>query len=651
MTPSAPSEPQRRNGALVIAILALILGASGALVWFLMNRTTEPPASMVGPGARATADPTQTALAQLPEDLRARPDQVDEAVKAAAAKLAEGPEAALAAVKAAIEAGHLPPLHEMEEPLGAPRAAGHLAMALAGQQAPPTGPLEVTSLARALLKARGVEARVGVDEAAPRAATDLRRRRYVLKVGGGPWRAVDGGPVDEARVRPLDEIGWMGQVLAWRTLGAMALRDGDQASRAIGQARQLDGQDAALELLQGQVQLANGLTEMGLATMEAAAARKGDGMSWFTVGIAAMQAQQSFKAHQHLAKATELDPGLGEAWVMLAQLALERAGLTPKEEVPKLIETAEAHLAAADKADPKAPGLRTMRARIAVIQDRHQDAETLLREEAQVHPEEEASWLVLAGFLTELGRGEEALDALQEGAGKVRGGAEIHRALGTALFRQGRAADALAALERALAGDPGSADLRPAMAQLEKTLGRPAKARELLKSHLDRFGEDGQARLLAAQLELDEGQDAAAEAHLSAVLKAEPANVDALMLRYLADVARKRDATAAREAVVKAVGLRSTVAQVLLENGLVEEGEGLLREAMAKDPQDAMAAPMMIAVLAMTARTDEATKLKDEIVAKAPEAARAELAAQLEGAIRDGAAAAAAQGSETGVAP
>ena len=75
---------------------------------------------------------------------------------------------------------------------GAPRTAGELAVALSGVQAPEAGSLEQATLLGALLDARGLgPVTYGVDEGATDAATDIARRRYLVKAGDGEWLTVD----------------------------------------------------------------------------------------------------------------------------------------------------------------------------------------------------------------------------------------------------------------------------------------------------------------------------------------------------------------------------------------------------------------------------------------------------------------------------
>lgn len=625
LLPEAASGGGRGSAGLVIA-LALV--AIGLLTWYLLRSGAQdaPPSAADVPARTQTPKPT---LSQVPTALQQRPDEVTPGVKAAADKLPDAPAEIVTAVRRAVDAGLMPGRPMLEELLDAPRPAALLAPALEGKKVGAAGTLEVTSLASALLAAKGHTVSWGYDPGERHAATDVGARRYLLKVGSGAWMPLDGRPVPD-EVTPLDEAGVLANVLAWRGLSALAARDFERASETLGYAGKLAPKDPTIVFTVGQIQFANEAFDAGFATMERAAemAGGGDGMTWYTLGIFAVQAERGFKAHKYLMKATELDKAFPDPWIAMAQLALDRYEMTPKDDQPAVLQEAQGHAAQAAKIDPQAPGLKTIQARLAAFEGDTDLAERLLREEIELHPRDAGAWNVLAQFLLMNDRTAQALEVLQEADDKGITDAELHALTGMVLANMNRLGEAVVALEKALAADPGSGELRPQLAQLHKALGDEGKARDLMVDHIERYPQDGNGRLLLAQLEIDAGRYDAAEIQLQAVLKDQPTALEPLMLRYIGQLRAGVDVSAARDAAVRAAGKRSAVAQILVEQGFPEESEAVLREALEKEPEDTLSAVILVAMLAVTGRAEEAEKIKAATLEKVVEEDRAELEAQ-----------------------
>ena len=95
------------------------------------------------------------------------------------------------------------------------------------------------------------------------------------------------------------------------------------------------------------MQLFNELTDMGMAALEAVAKDHADAMTWQTLGDYAAQNRQLFKAQQYYQRAAAADPKFARPHVMMAQLALERIEVTPKEQHEGLFGQVDASIAKA----------------------------------------------------------------------------------------------------------------------------------------------------------------------------------------------------------------------------------------------------------------------------------------------------------------
>ncbi len=90
------------------------------------------------------------------------------------------------------------------------------------------------------------------------------------------------------------------------------------------------------------------------------------------------------------------------------------------------------------------------------------------------------------------------------------------------------------------------------------------------------------------------------------------------MVAYLIALKSGLPGTDEKAAALKVIGQRSAVGRVLLEQGFIEEGERVLREALTEEKEDQFAPVLLGALLLGTGRVDEANKLKDEVLAKTP---------------------------------
>jgi tetratricopeptide (TPR) repeat protein len=585
--------------------LAYVMGSQGPAT---LESTVKPSAT-----AKATLD-------AVPEALRLNAQAVDGAVRLAAEPLPRSAAGVLDAVKAAVSKGLLPQRDLDGAMDDAPRQAGELAVALSGAQAPEAGSLEIATLLGALLDARGLgPISYGVDDAAPDAATDIVRRRYVVKAGDGAWLAADDGAAPTAP-RLLSEVDLLANQLAWRALADLAREDLTGSSKASQTARSLAPNDAAILFVAGQVQVLSGLAEPGIATMERAAGIAADSRTWFALGVMSAEANQPFKARQYLLRAAESSPH-ADPHLLLAQLALERLATTPKEGHGPLIEEAKGHIARGEATDPKAAGLTTMKAQMAALAGDLEGAEAMLRADTVSRPADEEPWLALFQFLLETEREREAMETLQSGIDAGAKGAGLHHVLGMLLAQDERPSEAIASLKKALAIDPKrGSGLRLQLAQLVLAQGDEASAIALLQEEASMpGGETRNARLLLSQVHLDANRTGAAKLLVDAVLNGTPDDQEARLIAYLIALKAGKGATEEKNAAIKIIGQRSGVARVLLEQGFIEEGEVLLREALIEEPGDALSPVLLSAMLLGTGRGEEAQTLRDKVLAETPE--------------------------------
>ncbi|MGB0590095.1 MAG: hypothetical protein ACPGU1_10490 [Myxococcota bacterium] len=595
-------------------VVLLSIGAIG-LAYMIGSQGPAPMESTI-----KTSAATQATLDTVPEALRLNPQAVDGAVRLAVEPLARSESGVLEAVKAAISKGLLPPRDLDGAMDDAPRSAGQLAVALSGTQAPEAGSLEVATLLGALLDARGLgPVSYAVDDTAPDAATDIVRRRYLVRAGEGAWLAADAGDAPAAP-RLLSDVDLLANQLAWRALADLAREDLAGSSKASQTARSLAPNDAAILFVAGQVQVLSGLAEPGIATMERAAGIAADSRTWFALGVMSAEANQPFKARQYLLRATEGSP-YADPHLLLAQLALERLATTPKEGHESLIEEAKGHIARGEATDPKAAGLTTMKAQMAALAGDIEGAEAMLRADTVARPTDEESWLALFQFLLETEREREAMETLQSGIDAGAKGAGLHHVLGMLLAQDERPSEAIASLKKALEIDPKrGSGIRLQLAQLVRANGDEGAAIALLQEEATMpGGETRHARLLLAQMHLDAGRTGAAKLLVDAVLGDTPEDQEALLVAYLIALKAGQGAVEEKKAALKVIGQRSSIGRVLLEQGFIEEGEALLREGIVEEPQDPLSPVLLGALLLGTGRGEEAQALRQKVLAETPE--------------------------------
>lgn len=623
--PSRPPLKPRRAFRLSHLMLVLAgLAAIGAGVVLTTRHTNPTPTAPV-----LAPDPSTTLLADVPEPLKVGIDLPTGGVRLASESLPLEPQALAAALGEAHKKGPLPARVVPADQPGLPRQAGELADALIQKKTTQVNTFELAALAGAILKHRGLVPEYGFVPGARFAATELAARRYVVRPkGSATWLAVDGGPAPDKGVA-LTETEYIANLAAMRALGAMA-RQGtdaiDYASRAAQVARKLQPEDAAILFVAAQAESISGAPDVAARTFERAAAIASDAMTFYRLGRLARVEEQPFKAEKLFARSAETDPTFALPHIELAELTLERIDLTPKDGHPALLEKAAAALAAAEKADKNAAGLRIAKAHLLALQDNNDEARPLLMEEVKLHPLREEGWVILANVYAAEGNDAEATKTLEAALGNGIESADVYEGLGTLYASTGRFDEGKRMIERAFEKNPDDPTYRTQLAQFERHGRNFSRARELLEQQIKKFPDDTTAGLLLAQLELEQEQPGKARVQVDKVLKREPDHKEARIFRHMiAAVEGKADATA-RKSAIEAIGGSRQLAELFLKNGLIEEAEVILKDAIAEADEDLVVPVLLSAIYMAQNRVPEATAIREGTLAKVDAADRDELA-------------------------
>ena len=378
------------------------------------------------------------------------------------------------------------------------------------------------------------------------------------------------------------------------------------------------------------VQALTGLVDMGLSEMAGVAATSGDARSFYRLGTLVAGLGQSHKARQYLLAAVDKDASWADPHVALAQLALDRLPTTPEAERADVLQEVAKELQAAEELDAGAPGLAQVKAQQAVYDERPDDALAELEAEVRGHPERARSWLALAELRAARGEDEEAVETLREALAAGVAGPEVPSRLAARLVQVSEPDEARRVLERALAESPSAPDLRPQLAMVHTMKDDSDAVRQVLAEQVARFPHDLASRLVLAQIEIAAGHFDQASRHLDTVLEERPDVAEAAALALVVAHRSGGDVVAARNRAVRTIGRRAIVAQFLLENGLLAEGEAILREARDKEPDDLLGPVLLATLLTLDGRAAEAEKIRADALARAPEDQREDLTRQFE---------------------
>ncbi len=631
--------PRPTRSSRIVLIVAAVAGVAIALWLTLAPNYTKPAADPIK-GAPTSNDPREATRAEVPEALALPPDSVAPGTRDAAAALP--PEAAAAAAAIAQARKDVLPARPFPAvALGCPRMAGELGDAMTKKQVMQATSFELATFLGGVLRTRGAEVEYGAVPKTRFDATELLARRFVVRIkspagqGDTPaqaWLAPDGGPTDGAVA--LSDLDLLGYLLAYRSLGAIARSDVETASRAAGFARRLLPDDPAIAFVVGDAQALNQLPDDARRTYEKAATVNADAMTWYRLGQRARIEQRPFKADEYFKKAIALDPAFAAPHVGLAELVLERLDVTPPDEHAPLVEGAKKAIADAEKADPNAAGIRLVKAHTMTLDGKDAEAMTLLQEELRLHPEQPLSYIVLANALVADHKDEDALKLLEAARSNGHETQDVLEGLGQLYVMAQRYDDAKKVLSRALELDPESPVYRVQLAQLASQEGKLQETRRLLEEQIAKFPEDPTAALLLAQVELGAEQPDKAKLYVQKILQRDPMHREALVLDYFIGVVQGRPSIDARAKAIATMGTRRKLAELLQENGLTEEAEVVLTDALTTEPDDLVVPVLLVMIYTVTNRTPEATALQAATLAKVSEPdKRAELEASFANAI------------------
>ncbi|HRE92466.1 MAG TPA: tetratricopeptide repeat protein, partial [Myxococcota bacterium] len=391
-------------------------------------------------------------------------------------------------------------------------------------------------------------------------------------------------------------------------------------------AAKLQPEDPAILFVLAQAESLAGAPDVAAKTFERASAMASDAMTFYRLGRIARVEEQPFKAEQLFARAAESDPAFALPHIELAELTLERIDLTPKDGHPALIEKATAAIAAAEKADKDAAGLRIAKAHLLALQDKNDEARPLLMEEVKLHPYREEGWVILANVYAAEANDAEATKTLEQALANGIETAEVYEGLGTLYASTGRFDEGKRMIERALDKNPEDPTYRTQLAQFERHGRNFARARELLEAQVKKFPDDLTSNLLLAQLELEQEQPGKARVQVDKVLKRDPDNVEARVFRHMIAATEGKTDPAERQSAIEAIGGSRQLAELFLKNGLIDEAEVILKEAIAADNDDLVIPVLLSAIYMAQNRVPEATAIREATLAKVDGADRSELA-------------------------
>lgn len=624
------AHPARFGGRRVVVLTLLVGAVVAGLIVFLTQRhdgATKPGATAGDDGLARDVAAAEVAPDAVPAWLT-----TGEAVTALATPLnADGAddraraEALLESVRGLtrgsalkLEAfGDRPPARE-------PATAEALAKAAQGG-AGAANPWEMAALFYAMCRARGIDATLAERTTTRNAATSIRTKELGVLVGPpadarflDPWNGVtDAG----SSARTLTPGQFAAYGLGLRALWAEARGDKAAAAEDAANAMKLFPDSPAMLFLKGQLEMGAGGAEIGLQSMEKAVAAAPDGLGWYNLGAAYARNESSFKAYQAFHKAVEVDPRYAPGWLALGNMELQRVAQVPEDQVEERLKAAEDAFAKAREADPNVAGLAVSEAQLLLMRDKPEEAQARLRKALEEQPKEPDPKLMLGQMLFDEGKSAEGLDLIEEAALLAPERAELRQMLGGAFATTQDWKRAVDTWRRLLAAAPAARDVRLHLATALRESGDKAGARAMLDEQVKQFPDDTLSKSLLAQLLVDAHELEPAITLLREVAAKEPGPEGRILLFYALSQAGKADEAAKvlDEIAAKHEEGRQVTAQVLLEQGAVPLAIEVLQGSLEKDPQDHQAAVMLATALRATGKTEEAQKVREEAVARAPE--------------------------------
>jgi tetratricopeptide (TPR) repeat protein len=232
-------------------------------------------------------------------------------------------------------------------------------------------------------------------------------------------------------------------------------------------------------------------------------------------------------------------------------------------------------------------------------------ARQVLEQAVAALPESEAAKLAMVQFLASRGPPGAAEQTLRAYIAREPDDEKLRLGLGELLQGSGAAQQAIAAYGEVVRREPGSAaalTARDRIAAIELASGRSADAEPQIAAVLKQNPQDNAALLMRADLELARANAAAAIADLRAVLRDQP---DApAVQRTLARAYRANGESALAEETLRAaaqaapadVPVRLDLAQLLVDTGRADAAAALLEEAVRRAPADVQARQGLVRV-------------------------------------------------------
>ncbi len=591
---SSPERAPRRRRLLLTLLLVGLLAAFAAAFIVVFSQMS----------------PRHGATTAAPSGPFVDPTRVDLVVRDyAKAHLGGGdPAARLSALRAHLEtlrkAGTLTEfdtnLALTRDPLDAPQ----LVAELPGGKLPPLLGLEAGVLAVALAHAAELDAVLVEDLDAPNTVTSVKRKRFgiLARLPGGavplvplPYDRPAGAAGRTSEVSPkLLQALWLGL----QATGLVERGDYRAATARVGEALALAPGHVGLTFLKGQIAVMGGMVQFGIEDMERALAGGEDALGRYNLGVAYVEAQSPFKAHQALRRAVEIEPTFGPAWLALAKLHLFRVTLQPEEQRADILKSAAEALEQVRKLEPLNPELDVTSAELLLAQDRPSEAIAVLdaavrRTQAEVRP-----FLLLGRLLASEQRWPEVVSYMTQAAAAHKDNTEVRQLLALAYQAQGRDAEAEKTLRELIDMAPKAPGLRLQLAGILIKADREADASRLLEEEMRLDPANPTASLLFAQVLYNADNFKAARQQLDAHVLHHPQDLQALTLQYLT-LGKLGEEAAATAVLQKAAGVqangRTLVAQILVEQGLLVEAAAVLETVATEQPADENTALLLIA--------------------------------------------------------
>ncbi len=369
----------------------------------------------------------------------------------------------------------------------------------------------------------------------------------------------------------------------------------------------------------GRLYVFGGAPERALETIKPALVIHPDDARLLTVRAAArVQLKDPDGALEDAERAVKISPDNEDAVAVLA-------GIYKAKEQP---DKAQAVLEAAIKQIPNTVDLRLALAQLYASLNQEAKVEALLMDLVRLNPKETAHRLRLAQFYARLNHLDDAERVLREGIKVSPDDRDLKISLVD--FLAARRSRDFAAKELALmiASNPKDYDLQLAQAQFYDQGKEYPKAEAAYRAIIDAAELDPPgitARNRLALLKIRSGDIAAAEKLLAEVLKKNPRDNDALVMRGNLSLAQKdpKAAIADLRSVLRdqpnAIGVMRTLARAHLANGEAALAEETMRRAVDANPRDADARLDLAQLLMELGKPQQAKPVIDALVKQQPD--------------------------------